>query len=139
MFLDITDYKSVCDEFELEQVSALTDDRLVAERAAMELVCSYTRSRYDMDAEFALEGNERNPMIVQCMVNIALYHLIHRLPQSMGHDRRQCLYDDAIKWLEAVRDSEVSPDLPTYTADDGTTDANNPVRFGSFPPSRTMW
>lgn len=136
MFLTVEDYKSVCDDYEMEQLSALTDDRLKAERAALEQIGSYTRHRYDMERAFAAEGEDRNAMLVQCAVNITLWLMIHRLPQNMGHERRECLYNDSIKWLRDVQSSKASPELPTYVSCDGDTDAHNPVRFGSMPPNR---
>lgn len=136
MFLTIEDYRSVCDSFEFEQVTASETERLTAERAAMEQICSYTRHRYDMRQAFAAEGEKRNAMLVQCMVNITLWLMIHRLPQNMGHERRECLYNDSVKWLRDVQNSKASPDLPTYTGTDGETDAHNPVRYGSMPPNR---
>lgn len=136
MFLTVEDYKSVCDDYEMEQLSALTDDRLAAERAALEQIGSYTRHRYDMEKAFAAEGEDRNAMLVQCAVNITLWLMTHRLPQNMGHERRECLYNDSIKWLRDVQSSKASPELPTYVSCDGDTDAHNPVRFGSMPPNR---
>ena len=136
MFLTVEDYKSVCDDYEMEQLSALTDDRLKAERAALEQIGSYTRHRYDMERAFAAEGEDRNAMLVQCAVNITLWLMIRRLPQNMGHERRECLYNDSIKWLRDVQSSKASPELPTYVSCDGDTDAHNPVRFGSMPPNR---
>ena len=136
MFLTVEDYKSVCDDYEMEQLSALTDDRLKAERAALEQIGSYTRHRYDMEKAFAAEGEDRNAMLVQCAVNITLWLMTHRLPQNMGHERRECLYNDSIKWLRDVQSSKASPELPTYVSCDGDTDAHNPVRFGSMPPNR---
>lgn len=136
MFLTVEDYKSVCDDYEMEQLSALTDDRLKAERAALEEIGSYTRHRYDMEKAFAAEGEDRNAMLVQCAVNITLWLMTHRLPQNMGHERRECLYNDSIKWLRDVQSSKASPELPTYVSCNGDTDAHNPVRFGSMPPNR---
>ncbi len=136
MFLTVEDYRSVCDDYEMEQLSALTDDRLAAERAALEQIGSYTRHRYDMEKAFAAEGEDRNAMLVQCAVNITLWLMIHRLPQNMGHERRECLYNDSIKWLRDVQSSKASPELPTYVSCNGDTDAHNPVRFGSMPPNR---
>ncbi len=136
MFLTEEDYKSVCDEFEMEQLCANTSERLTAEQAAIEQICSYTRHRYDMQAAFAAQGEKRNPFLVQCAVNITLWLMIHRLPQSMGHERRECLYKDSIQWLRDVQSSKASPDLPTYTGTGGETDAHNPVRYGSMPPNK---
>lgn len=139
MFLTVEDYRSVCTEFEMEQLSALTDDRLIAECAAMEQIASYTRHRYDIEKAFACKGEERNAMLVQCAVNITLWLMIHRLPQSMGHERRECLYNDSIKWLKDVQASKASPDLPTYSDDDGNEDKNNPIRFGSMQANTYNW
>jgi len=136
MFLTIEDYASVCTTFELETLSADTPNRLIAEAAAIEQISSYIRHRYDADKVFAATGNNRNPLIVQCAVNITLYLMVHRLPQSMGHERRECLYNDSIAWLKDVQNSKASPDLPTYTSPDGSeADTHNPVRFGSQKPN----
>lgn len=136
MFLNEDDYKAVCDDFEFETLQANTDIRLWAERAAQEQISSYTRQRYDMEQAFATEGEERNQQLVQCCVSISLWLMCHRLPQSMSHERRECLYNDAIKWLRDVQASKASPNLPTYTAADGTPDAHNPIRSGSMKPNR---
>ena len=136
MFLTLEDYQSVCTQFEMEQLSALTDDRLTAERAALEQISSYTRHRYDMERAFAAEGADRNAMLVQCAVNITLWLMLHRLPQHLRHERRACLYNDSIKWLKDVQTSKASPDLPTYIDSEGKTDTQNPVRFGAMPPNR---
>lgn len=136
MFLTVDDYRSVCDAFEFEQVCANEDERLKAEQAAMEQIASYTRHRYDMERAFMAEGSDRNAMLVQCMVNITLWLMVHRLPQNMGHERRECLYNDAVKWLRDVQQSKASPDLPTYISDGGEPDAQNPIRFGSMPANK---
>lgn len=135
MFITDDDYRSVCDAFELEQISRNPDTRHRAEAAALEQIASYLRSRYDIEAAFALNGKERNPMLVQCAVNISLWLMVHRLPQNMGHERRECLYNDTVKWLRDVQASKASADLPLYLSDTGE-DTQNPVRFGSMPPNR---
>ena len=140
MFLDIEDYKAVCDMYEIEALQADADMRERAERAAIEEISSYTRHRYDMSRAFRAKGEDRNPMLVQCCVNICLWLMVHRLPDSMGHERRECLYNDSIKWLKDIQASKASPDLPTYVSEDGKeTDTNNPVRYGSQPPTRPTW
>ena len=136
MFLTQDDFKSVCDDFEMEQLSALTADRETAEKAAIEEICSYTRSRYDMNTAFSMTGDDRNPMLVQCCVNITLWLMIHRLPQSMGYERREDLYNGSIKWLKDVQASKASPDLPVYVDKDGGTDIHNPIRYGSMAPNK---
>lgn len=137
MFLTIDDYRSVCDDFEFQQITDSPEVRRIAEDAALEQIASYLRSRYDIRSAFAATGSDRNAMLVQCAVNIALWLMIHRLPQNMGHERRECLYNDAVKWLRDVQSSKASPDLPLYLSPDGDDpDACNPVRFGSMKPNR---
>lgn len=136
MFLTLDDYSSVCDDYEFKQITEKEDVRLKAEAAAMEEIASYLRSRYDIDRAFAAVGSCRNAMLVQVAVNISLWLMIHRLPQGMGHERRECLYNDSIKWLRDVQASKASPDLPLYISADGNTDARNPVRSGCMKPNR---
>ena len=94
MFLNDDDYKAVCDDFEFETLQANTDLGLTAERAAQEQISSYTRHRYDMARAFRQTGADRNPQLVQCCVNIALWLMVHRLPQNMGIERRESLYNE---------------------------------------------
>lgn len=136
MFLTVDDYHPVCDQYEFEQITQNEDIRLAAEAAAVEQISSYLRNRYDTDRLFSAVGSCRNPMVVQCAVNISLWLMIHRLPQNMGHERRECLYNDAIKWLRDVQASKASPDLPVYVDADGTTDTHNPIRTGCMKPNR---
>ena len=136
MFLTVEDYRSVCDDFEFEQITHTPETRDAAETAAMEQIASYLRGRYDIERAFAQQGECRNAMLVQCAVNIALWLMVHRLPQSMGHERRECLYNDAVKWLRDVQASKASPDLPLYISSDGSTDTHNPIRSGCMPPNR---
>ena len=139
MFVTEDDYKTVCDDFEFEALQAHTDLRLKAELAAMEEISSYTRHRYDMAAAYRKTGEDRNPMLVQCVVNIALWYMVHRMPENMGHERRECLYNDSIKWLRDVQASKATPDLPTYVTDEGEEDAHNPVKWGSQKKTSVSW
>lgn len=136
MFLSELDYRTVCDEEELDVLTRSdTAIRQKAERAAMEEVASYLRPRYDVSQAFAAGGDERNPMLVQVTVNITLYYLVHWLPQLMASEGRQELYDNAIAWLTKVSKGGAMPDLPTYTGKDGETDTSNPMRYGGMAAS----
>ena len=139
MFLNIDDYRTVCDELEFQMITRDDDARYDAENAALEQIASYLRHRYDISRAFA-DCSHRNPMLVQCAVNITLWIMIHRLPQNMGHERRECLYNDSIKWLRDIQAGKASPDLPLYQSPDGSdVDTRNPVRFGSMKPGRYDW
>ncbi len=110
-----------------------------AERMACEEVAGYLRSRYDVQRIFAATGDQRNDVIVMRTADIALYHLCSSLAQKMGHEIRKERYELAIKWLEQVQEGKIIPDLPTVTGEDGQTDINNPMIFGSEPKQKYDW
>lgn len=138
MFITDEDYRIVCGEESLEVLSqSEATIRGKAERVAMEEVASYIRPRYDLKKAFAKAGDERNAMLVQVTVSIALYYMAHWLPQSLGLDNYKELYDDAIAWLTKVQKGGVQPELPVYTNEDGQeSSTSNPFRFGSMKASK---
>lgn len=139
MFLTEEDYKSVCDDFEFENIQA-NEYRSTAEKAALEMISNYTSQRYDMQKAFAMTGEYRNPMLVQAAVNIVLWLMVHRMPESMGYERRQLLYEESLQWLRDVQNSKASPSLPTYESEDGSSrDLHNPIRWGSQKPNKYNW
>ena len=134
MFLDENDYKVVCDEEELDVLTRSdVETRRRAERVAMEEVASYLRPRYDVSKAFAATGSERNEMLVQVTVNIALFYLARWLPQRLALDGRQEMYDNAIGWLTRVSKGAATPDLPVHAGENGES-ISNTVRFGGMPP-----
>lgn len=125
MFINDEDYSVVIGEQALKTVSQVSDDnRANAEEEAIEEISSYLRPKYDTDAIFNAEGNERNRLIVMYTCDIALYHMAASLPQKMGTEIRKERYERAIKWLEGVQAGKIVPELPVATDDDG-----NPVGF----------
>ncbi len=138
MFLTIEDYKTVCDDFEFETIEANEDFRVKAEDAAIEQINSYCMARYDMAKEWAKTGDNRNSMLIQCTVNISLWLMIHRLPQSMGHESRECLYNDSIKWLKDVQASKARPTFATYDTEE-EIDTHNPVAYGQQKRVTCTW
>lgn len=137
MFLDTDDYKVVCDEDELDVLTQSdTATRQRAERVAMEEVASYLRNRYDTEKAFAAKADERNDMLVQVTANIALYYMVHWLPQGLASAGRQELYDGAIAWLTKVAKGGITPKLPTYTSEDGATDTSSPMRYGGMSANK---
>ncbi len=57
----------------------------------------------------------------------------------MGREIRKERYDRAIKWLEEVQTGKVTPDLPTFTGEDGEEDIYNPVKWGSEKSNTYIW
>lgn len=136
MFLVENDYRVVCNDADLDIITQSSDEiRQQAERIAQDEVAGYVRSRYDIDAAFAAQGDERSPLLVQITVNIALYYLAKWLPQYMGGDVRMELYENAINRLKDIQKGAFTPDLPTYKTEDGdeaTGAGSTPMSFGSM-------
>ena len=125
MFFNEEDYKVVIGENALKVISQVsTENRARAEDEAIEEIASYLRPKYDTNAIFGAEGNQRNSIIVMYTCDIALYHMAASLPQKMGTEIRKERYDRAIKWLEGVQSGKIVPDLPVSTDEEG-----NPVGF----------
>lgn len=136
MFLTTDDYRVVCSEADLDIITQSSEEtRRQAERIAMDEVAGYVRSRYDIDKAYAAEGEERNAMLMQITVSIALYYLSKWLPQYMGSDVRLELYDNAIARLRDIQKGAFSPDLPEYAADDEEAAGAQPMIFGSMAKS----
>lgn len=140
MFLSQDDYKVVTSLADLNIICQSSDEtRLQAERTAMEEIAGYVRSRYDIDAAFSAQDNERNPLLVQLTVSIALFWLGQWLPGMMGADARQELYDNAIDRLKDIQNGKFTPDFPQYQADDPNSSQGYPMRFGSMRKSNYDW
>lgn len=133
MFLEDRDYKVVCNDDTLDIITQSDEQtRRDAERSAQEEVEGYLRARYDTAKAFAQTGDKRNAMLVRVTVSIALFYLGQSLPQFMGNEQRETMYNNAIAWLKDVQSGKAMPDLPLYESEDGE-DPQNPVRFGSLP------
>ena len=133
MFLEDRDYKVVCNDDTLDIITQSDEQtRRDAERSAQEEVEGYLRARSDTAKAFAQTGDKRNAMLVRVTVSIALFYLGQSLPQFMGNEQRETMYNNAIAWLKDVQSGKAMPDLPLYESEDGE-DPQNPVRFGSLP------
>ena len=112
--------------------------RQSAELMAQEEMSGYLRPRYDVAAVFGSEGDERNPLVVMYLCDIALYNMAASLPQKMGMEVRQMRYERAISWLEEVSKGNIVPDLPVAVGDDGESVALT-TRWGSERRQGNMW
>lgn len=133
MFLEDKDYKVVCNDETLDIITQSDEQtRHDAERSAREEVEGYLRARYDTAKAFAQTSDNRNAMLVRVTVSISLFYLGQSLPQFMGNEQREVMYNNAVAWLKDVQSGKAMPDLPIYESPDGE-DMQNPVRFGSLP------
>lgn len=136
MYITEQDYRTAIDEREQAIISQYPAEWMQAEEVAREVAAGYLRSRYDIAQAYAKKGHERNPRLVLAIVHIALYQMIHRLPQNMGLERWKTRYEETIQWLEDVQAGKTTPDLPLLTdPTTGDTLPSGALRFGSIEKS----
>lgn len=139
MFITDEDYKVVIGDQALKVVSQVSaENRANAESEAQEEIAGYLRPKYDCEAVFAAEGDDRNRLVVMYYCDIALYHMAASLPQKMGMEIRKERYERAIKWLEGVQAGKILPDLPLVLDEDGEP-ANGSFIYGCQKKQRYNW
>jgi phage gp36-like protein len=138
MFLDINDYKVVIGDSAMNVASqASAENRANAEAQAQELISSYLRPVYDVDAIFGASGDSRNRLVVMYMADIALYNMCCSLPGRLAIDIRKQRYDNALAWLQGVSAGKIVPDIPHAASSDGSV--ASPLVFGSDVKQRNNW
>lgn len=139
MFITEEDYKVVIGDTALKVISQVsTENRTNAEAEAREEISGYLRPKYDCEAVFAAEGNDRNRLVVMYTCDIALYHMSAAMPQKMGSEIREERYKRAIEWLEGVQAGKIIPDLPLAVDEDGIPNGGTFV-YSSQKKLRHNW
>lgn len=129
-FLNQQDYKSLVQDHILAQVLANDFDILdEAEMMALSEMESYLSGRFDVQAIFAAQGNDRHKGVLMYAMDMTLYHLHSRVSPRNISQLRTDRYNRAIEWLEKVVSGELSPDLPKKVDEDDKPD--NRLRWGS--------
>lgn len=140
-YLTNDDLKIVVDEDTLEVIHQNDDTTLdKAEAVALEEISGFLRSRFNMVAEFSQIGEQRNQQILMYCADIMLYHLISWMPKRLGWEIREIRYNNAIEWLTDVQNGKITPNLPPYQDEDGTTDTSHyRMQYGSIPHQTNVY
>ena len=120
-----------------ESVSVITrDDPTIltaAIDAAVQEAYSYLGA-YDRDRIFSSTGDDRNPLLLIFIKDIAVWHFINLCNAGTELQLRQARYERAVAWLHQVQKGEVKPMLPIVDEDaDGIPDRAGEYIFGSNP------
>lgn len=88
----------------------------VCENRAIAMIRSLIGARYDCDAIFREQGDERNTLILRVALDICVYEIFcQHNPYNISKIRKD-RYDDALQWLREVRDFDANiegaPTLP---------------------------
>lgn len=87
----------------------------------------YLNSRYDVDAEFALEDTDRNLVLVKILKALVIYEIYSLHNPRMMTEVIKDNYSRAIDWLKQVQKGNVNPDLAIPDPD---TDVEY-IKYGS--------
>ena len=117
-FINKSDLTRLILEEELNEItrndSAIVDNAI---STAIAEVKSHLFDWYDTDIIFSKTGDQRDPLLVQFTVDIAIYNIIAILQAGQNIDDREARYKRALSWLKAASkplDSKdrIHPDLP---------------------------
>ena len=93
------------------------------------------RLKYDIDAIFGAEGEDRNPLILELTKVIALWWLILRCNAGVHYEVIRDRYEAAIEYLKDLASGEANdPTLPQIeppTDEQGNPITSNPFVMGS--------
>ena len=133
MYLTKEELKSVIYDYQIEQITEDDDDIVeMAIAAAIEEVKSYFTANYqhrftdgryvyDVDAIFAAEYEDRNPLVLQMTKTVAVWHVIQLCNADVIYEHVKERYDRAVAWLKQLANGEVTltslPRLDPNSAD----------------------
>jgi phage gp36-like protein len=88
----------------------------------------YLAKRYDVDAIFSAEGDERNQLVLMMVIDIAVYHIfcIHN-PQKLSQIRKD-RYERAVEWMKGVAAEEISIDGAPLLPEEQRATSNFTIR-----------
>jgi hypothetical protein len=89
-------------------------------------------SMYDHNAVFNAIGNDRNPVVLMYVKDIAVWHLINVANPGVDYQAKLDRYEKATSWFGKVQSGKANPNLPIATSPLNTEGKlENPIRWGS--------
>lgn len=99
-----------------EQDTSIT---LSAISSAIAEVKSYLATRYDVEAVFSTEGEERDPLILEMVKTIAAFRIIKLANVDVYYEKYKELYKDTISYLTKVSEGNLVLNLPIIKTESG--------------------
>lgn len=123
-FIELSDYdptihREILDSLLREPADDTNAVMEVCENRAIATVRSLLNSRYDCDAIFSAQGDERNVLVLKVCIDIAVYEIFcQHNPYKMSQVRRD-RYEDAMQFLRDVHDYKANIEgLPELSEED---------------------
>lgn len=101
------------------------------EAMASGYIYSNLSARYDLAAEFAKSGRERNPTLLRWVLSLSVYFLHNTVASTDIPERVAKNYDDVRKEIAAVASGKAATDLAPLVSEDGK--AKTHLRWGYSP------
>lgn len=106
-----------------EVVDAIGEDDVTILQASVDGAIAEAKGylhAWDIAAEFAKTGADRNALLLIFLKDIAVWHYINLANPGTDLKLRQDRYNAAIAWLKGVQRGDIVPDLAASTAVEGT-------------------
>lgn len=120
MYLKANELNTHIYDYQLHQItecdSSITNSAI---SSAIAEAKSYLSTRYDVDAIFFAEGENRDPLILDFVKTIAVWRVIKLSNPDVIYERYRELYKDVIDYLTKVSKGELNLDLPRLKSDTG--------------------
>lgn len=133
MYLDISELKTHAYDHELQAI--IQGDEMIA-LASIDVAVEYAKSKlmkhYDVEAIFSATGDERNPLLLKIVKDIAVWELIGLANPSIDYSDKKFRYEQAVDWLTAVYKG-MPANLPIKADEDKQNDASKSFSFHSNP------
>ncbi|MRM86592.1 phage protein Gp36 family protein, partial [Riemerella anatipestifer] len=103
MYIEIEELKTHCHEEELKAI--IQGDETIALACidmAIEFASTKLMKDYDVNEIFAKTGNERSPLLVKIIKDIAVWEIIGLENPSVDYQDKKFRYEQAVNWLNAV-------------------------------------
>lgn len=136
MYLQPSELKTHAYEHKL-QVIIQSDETITL--SAIDTAISFAKSKlmkaYDVEAIFSRQGEERHPLLLKIIKDIALWELIGLANPSIDYQDKKFRYEQAVDWLTAVYKG-MPCDLPSLQKEENKNQSfslhSNPKRENYF-------
>lgn len=89
--------------------------------------------KYDVDYIFERTDDDRDPLLLIWLKDIAVWHFINIANPGVDLTIRERRYNAAISWLRGVQKGNIVTDFPVPMKKNGEDENTTPFRFGSNP------
>lgn len=133
-FINKPDYDAHIHQYKLDSLTAYNDNLLpTVETRAVDFIKGYLHPRYNISVEFGKTGSERNPTLLACAIDMAIYFLAKQLKPREIPDIIIDTYDEWVAWLKDVQAGTVNPpDLTKNTTDGNFIEYGSNTKRGSY-------